>query len=153
MKRNVILTAVVLAAGLFGPAATLADTYDLSWFTVDGGGDMFATNGGFELSGTIGQPDAGAVILSGGSFELTGGFWAFVTPPSCAGDLNCDGQVSFGDINAFVLRLSNPSAYATTFPGCPNGNGDINGSGAVAFDDINPFVALLSNNPLPIICP
>lgn len=153
MKRNAILTASVLLGALLGATTGLADSYDLSWFTVDGGGDMFTTGGGFELSGTIGQADAGAVILSGGNFELTGGFWAFVTPPSCAGDLNCDGQVSFGDINAFVLRLSNPSAYATTFPGCPNGNGDINGSGAVAFDDINPFVALLSNNPLPIVCP
>jgi hypothetical protein len=61
--------------------------------------------------------------------------------------------VNFGDINPFVLRLSNPAAYAAQYPGCPNGNGDINGDGSVGFSDINPFVTLLSTNPLPIVCP
>jgi hypothetical protein len=60
------------------------------------------------------------------------------------GDLNCDGDVGFGDINAFVLRLSNPAAYAATYPDCPDANGDINSNGTVGFDDINPFVTLLS---------
>jgi hypothetical protein len=73
-------------------------------------------------------------------------------PCICRGDLNCDGVVSFGDINPFVLRLSNPQAYFAMFPGCPNENGDVNGNNAVGFDDINPFVALLSNNPLPMPC-
>jgi hypothetical protein len=67
-----------------------------------------------------------------------------IYPPSLAGDLNCDGSVSFGDINPFVLRLSNPAAYLAAFPNCPDANGDINGNGSVGFDDINPFVALLS---------
>ncbi len=48
--------------------------YDLSWFTIDGGGEMFSTGGGYELSGTIGQHDAGE--MAGGSYTLTGGFWA-----------------------------------------------------------------------------
>jgi hypothetical protein len=60
------------------------------------------------------------------------------------GDLNCDGTVGFGDINAFVLRLSSPAAYAAEFPGCPNANGDINMDGVVDFADINAFVAQLS---------
>jgi hypothetical protein len=62
----------------------------------------------------------------------------------CPGDLNCDDLVDFGDINAFVLRLSNPAAYEAQYPDCPAENADINGSGSVGFDDINPFVALLS---------
>lgn len=37
---------------------------------------MRSTGGEFELSGTIGQPDAGK--MSGGDFTLTGGFWAVV---------------------------------------------------------------------------
>ena len=48
---------------------------DLSWHTIDGGGEMFSTGGDFELSGTIGQPDASTVVLAGGDFKLTGGFW------------------------------------------------------------------------------
>jgi hypothetical protein len=60
------------------------------------------------------------------------------------GDLNCDGSVGFGDINPFVLILTNPDAWQAAYPGCPVLNGDSNGDGAVDFGDINPFVALLS---------
>ncbi|MEW6249359.1 MAG: hypothetical protein AB1716_01835 [Planctomycetota bacterium] len=62
------------------------------------------------------------------------------------GDLNCDGAVNFDDINAFVLRLSDPEQYALTYGGCPDANGDASGDGMVNFSDINPFVALLSGD-------
>jgi hypothetical protein len=132
--------------------------YDLSWFTIDSGGDMWTTGSGFELSGTIGQPDAGAVVMTGGGFELIGGFWPVIStgPSVCAGDLNCDGQISFGDINPFVLYLSNNTLWQATYPGCNPLNGDINGDGVYgqgSFKDINPFVALLGSAPLPIPCP
>ena len=75
-------------------------------------------------------------------------------PEPCYGDLNCDGQVSFADINPFVLYLSNYSVWTTTYAGCNPENGDINGDAAYpSFGDINAFVTLLSTNPLPIICP
>jgi len=54
-------------------AAPAADTYDLSWWSIDGGGMMNASVGEYSLSGAIGQPDAGA--LSGGAYTLAGGFW------------------------------------------------------------------------------
>ncbi|MEW6251822.1 MAG: S8 family serine peptidase [Planctomycetota bacterium] len=60
------------------------------------------------------------------------------------GDLNCDGAVNFDDINPFVLLLSDPGLWQTTYPNCNPLNGDCNGDGIVDFDDINPFVALLS---------
>lgn len=60
------------------------------------------------------------------------------------GDLNCDGATDFGDINPFVLALSNPGGYATQYPDCEIGNADINRNGSVGFDDINPFVSLLA---------
>ena len=47
--------------------------YDLSWWTVDGGGATFSGGGGYSLGGTAGQADAGA--LAGGSYTLSGGFW------------------------------------------------------------------------------
>ena len=50
------------------------------------------------------------------------------------GDLDGDGSVDFGDINPFVLLLSNPTLWQQTYPDCPMINGDI-----------NPFVALLAN--------
>jgi hypothetical protein len=48
-------------------------SYDLSWFTIDGGGATFSTGGSYSLGGSIGQPDAG--VLNGGSYQLNGGFW------------------------------------------------------------------------------
>lgn len=59
------------------------------------------------------------------------------------GDLNCDGIISFADINPFVLRLADANAYKAAYPNCPDENGDINADGVVSFADINPFVALL----------
>ncbi|MBM4467193.1 MAG: hypothetical protein FJ014_16840 [Chloroflexi bacterium] len=48
------------------------NSYDLSWWTVDGGGGT-ASGGPYTLTGTMGQPDAG--ILTGGDYTLGGGFW------------------------------------------------------------------------------
>jgi hypothetical protein len=47
---------------------------------------MFATSsdGRYQMSGTIGQPDAGAVLAADG-FELRGGFW-----PGLAGQVTCE---------------------------------------------------------------
>ncbi|HQZ16351.1 MAG TPA: hypothetical protein PLD86_05675, partial [Vicinamibacteria bacterium] len=63
-----------VALCLLAAAPALSQPYAISWYTVDGGGVSGATGGAFTLSGTIGQPDAGA--LSGGTYALTGGFWA-----------------------------------------------------------------------------
>ena len=60
------------------------------------------------------------------------------------GDMNCDSVVDFGDINPFVLALSNPAAYSAAYPACDIANGDVNGDESVDFGDINPFVGLLS---------
>jgi len=60
------------------------------------------------------------------------------------GDVNCDGSVDFGDINVFVLALTNPAAYADAYPDCDILSADINGDGVVDFGDINPFVGLLT---------
>jgi hypothetical protein len=53
--------------------AATSDDYDLSWWTVDGGGQTFSSDGRYSLGGTAGQPDAG--VLKGGGYTLAGGFW------------------------------------------------------------------------------
>ena len=53
--------------------AQTGSDYDLSWWTVDGGGHTQSTGGGYLLGGTAGQPDAG--VLVGGGYTLGGGFW------------------------------------------------------------------------------
>jgi len=60
------------------------------------------------------------------------------------GDLNCDGVVDFGDINPFVLIITNLAQWQAAYPGCPMLNGDVNNDGSVTFADINPFIALLT---------
>lgn len=60
-----------------------------------------------------------------------------------SGDVNCDGQVNFDDIDPFVLALSGPAAYQAVYPDCHWLLADIDGNGTVDFDDIDPFVALL----------
>jgi hypothetical protein len=92
-------------------------------------------------------------LAGGGDPQGAGSTCAGVQCPPCRGDLNCDGKIDFGDINPFVLLLSDPGAWQAAHPGCPMANGDINNSGAAGFDDINPFVALLSGGGLPIPCP
>ena len=52
--------------------STASAQYELSWYTIDGGGGT-SSGGSYELTGTIGQPDA--AWSSGGDYELLGGFW------------------------------------------------------------------------------
>lgn len=64
------------------------------------------------------------------------------------GDMNCDGLISYADINPFVLALSGEAAYAAQYPNCRWLNADIDGNGQVTYADINPFVQLVSGAPL-----
>jgi len=65
------------------------------------------------------------------------------TTASTPGDLDCDGDVDFDDINPFVLALGGQAGYEAVYPNCNWLNADVDGDGDVDFDDINPFVALL----------
>jgi hypothetical protein len=47
--------------------------YTLDWWTVDGGGQTGGDGSGYDLQGSIGQPDA--ATWQGGSYTLAGGFW------------------------------------------------------------------------------
>jgi hypothetical protein len=52
-------------------AAQAAGSYEIPWYTIDGGGGT-SSGGPYTLTGTIGQPDA--AYSSGGQYELLGGF-------------------------------------------------------------------------------
>jgi hypothetical protein len=70
--RKLLLTRLTLLATLASPTL-LAQTYNIDWFTADGGGGT-STGGAYSISGTIGQPDAGH--SGGGNYALDGGFWS-----------------------------------------------------------------------------
>jgi subtilisin family serine protease len=61
------------------------------------------------------------------------------------GDVNCDGEVTFDDIDGFVTALISRDEYEASFPECPYTNADTNGDGGVDFDDIDSFVTCLIN--------
>lgn len=117
------------------PAVSLAGTYDLTWNTIDGGGGG-STGGAYAVSGTIGQPDAQVPpIMSGGTYQLSGGFWAGVgSACSLPGDLNLDGHVDGDDVQPFVNCLIAGIGNCTC--------GDLNGGGLSA-SDVPAFVAAL----------
>jgi len=96
---GVLIAAVVTdAAGVAG-----VPTFEISRFTIDGGGVMNSSGGAFELSGTIGQPDAGALSGPGG-LTLTGGFWFGQSP----GDSNEDGGINLFDYRDLEACTSGP---------------------------------------------
>lgn len=99
-SRGLVLACLLTAEG--GRVSYVTAQTNVSWHTIDGGGVMRSDGGEFELSGTIGQPDAAS--MSGGEFELTGGFWFELRP----GDCNEDGSVSLADHGRFADCLAGP---------------------------------------------
>ncbi len=105
--------------------------YSIDWYTVDGGGGK-SSGGGYELRGTIGQPDASLEphtgdLGDGNFYALAGGYWPafnicvvdledlqnFVmywldSGLSIPADLDGDNNVSlhdFGDLHFYWLGL------------------------------------------------
>jgi hypothetical protein len=115
-------------------AASARAQYDLGWRSVDGGGVMHAGGGTFELGGTIGQPDAGSFTMpmTGGTFELSGGFWVVTGVCECPGDMNGDGQKDGRDVQSFVSCM-------ITAAGCDCA--DVDGLPGVNASDIDTFVS------------
>ena len=126
MKRDSYTALTILALlAVVGLGSALADEFEMTRSTVDGGGVMFSTGGGFELSGTIGQPDAGTT--SGNGFELTGGFWFGVS----LGDCEDDGDVDLFDYDRFEPCMAGPDSGV--MEGCECF--DVDRSGAVDLRD------------------
>jgi hypothetical protein len=122
------MMACLVASAITASAAAIGGGMSLGWHTIDGGGD--ASNGsGFQLTGTIGQPDTTA--MSGGDFHLVGGFWADAGTPAepCPADVDGSGVVDVGDL---LLVLANWGG---------SGDGDINDDGTV---DVSDLLELLS---------
>ncbi len=116
-NRKSILACVLASLSVFvctqvaltdGKSSGVDGGFDLSWNTVDGGGGT-SSGSGFQIDGTLGQPDASTTVLTGGGFALTGGFWPGATPiptPTCAPDIapppTGDGMVNVNDLLAVI---------------------------------------------------
>jgi hypothetical protein len=96
-----LFTALVMIASF-----ARAQSYSLEWFTIDGGGGT-STGGGYSLSGTIGQPDAGGP-LNGGNFTLTGGYWSFLSVVQTPGAPALN--IALTTINTALIWWPSPSS-------------------------------------------
>lgn len=139
MSRKITLTTAFAVLMLLQASLAHAQ-YDLSWFTIDGGGLMSSTGGNYSLAGTIGQPDAGTFTspMAGGTFELVGGFWVSAPACACPGDVNGDGFRNGSDIQVFVGCLTLGGA-------CSCADTDL--TGGVSLNDVAPFVTALLTTP------
>ncbi len=70
MKTLFILFALLAPSLAFAQPA-------VDWSKIAGGAGT-STGGVYQISGTIGQPDAGAA-MAGGGYSMTGGFWSFIS--------------------------------------------------------------------------
>ena len=131
MRKNHRVAALLIGSAILAVLPSLAQL-DLSWYTVDGGGDMWTTGGDFELSGTIGQSDANVTLMTGGDFQLTGGFWVMY----CPGDIDADGDTDHSDLGALL-------AAWCSHDGDPNWNpdADLDGDGHVGHGDLGILLA------------
>ncbi len=114
------------ASGDVDTTCALGDIYlsseHIYWLYVTGFGDTDA--GPFEV--TFSGP--GSVVLS-----------------PLAGDMDCDGLLTFDDIYPFIVALDGKEPYEQQFSYCEWVRGDFDGDGLVTFDDIAPFVDKLVN--------
>jgi hypothetical protein len=115
MRWAILSSALVFTS--WAPAQT-DGPYELSWYTIDGGGGRTSSGGPYLLTGTIGQPDA--AWSQGGRYELLGGFWP--GGPLCI--------VEFGDFAKFAEQWRQMGS------GLP---GDLNGDNNVDFEDLGEF--------------
>ena len=120
-------------------SAVVAQDYDIDWHIVDGGGEMRSSGGDYELSGTIGQPDAGEML--GAPYTLTGGFWA-VPPCWCMSDMNNDGLRNGLDVQDFVACMVSTGSNCAC--------ADVDPGGTLDMDDVAEFVdGLLTGDACP----
>ncbi len=133
-----LLIAAVLAAGVTQAAGVAEEpVFEINRFTIDAGGTMVSTGGGFELSGTIGQPDTG--VLSGGELTLSGGFWFGQSPCDC----NEDGGINLFDYGDFEACASGPDGGLVA-PSCACF--DLDGDHDVDLVDYSEFERLFSGS-------
>ncbi len=109
MKRSrlfIVLVAIIATTGVVAMTAKSGSDFDISWFSIDSGGGS-SDREIWEVTGTMGQPDAGAP-LSGGPWTVTGGFSMEIAEGDGEfrrGDCNGDGMIDIADGIFILIQL------------------------------------------------
>jgi hypothetical protein len=89
----------------------VGQSYSVDWYKIAGGGGI-STGGVYQVTGTIGQPDASGA-MTGGSYSLTGGFWSLISVIQTAGlpkltitHVGNNVIVSWPDTGSYTLQQS-----------------------------------------------
>jgi hypothetical protein len=77
---------LILYFSLLLPAVGFTQQYSIGWYKISGGGGT-STGATYQVTGTVGQPDASSA-MSGGQYSVTGGFWSLNAVVQTAGLLN-----------------------------------------------------------------
>jgi hypothetical protein len=120
-------------------ATLCAQTYTIDWYKIAGGGGT-STGGTYQVSGTIGQPDASGA-MSGGDYSLTGGFWSLISVVQTAGAPTLTITHSG---NTVTISWPYPSTGWTLHQNSDLTTANWSPSGGIANDGTNNFIILTS---------
>jgi len=123
---------LLVSGALLVSLAVTAQNYSIDWYKIAGGGGT-STGGTYQVSGTIGQPDASGA-MSGGQYSVTGGFWSLISVVQTAGlpnlTITYSGNsvvVSWPNTGSYILQqngnLATSGGWATTGYGITTANG------------------------------
>jgi hypothetical protein len=100
------LSWIGLLAVLFA-SRLIAQPYSVAWYKVAGGGGA-STGATYQVTGTIGQHDAG-VPMSGGNYYVTGGFWGLISVVQTPGS------------PTLTVKVTGPNTIVVSWPSASTG--------------------------------
>jgi hypothetical protein len=105
MTRTITRFLALLGLIALTSSSGVCGQYSIDWFKISGGGGT-STGNVYTISGTIGQHDAN-VLMGGGNYSLTGGFWSLIAAVQTPGAPLL--SVAFSTSNAVVISWPYPS--------------------------------------------
>jgi hypothetical protein len=141
-----------LALSLLLLAPAVQAQYTIDWHKIAGGGGT-STSATYQVTGTIGQPDASGP-LTGGSYSITGGFWSLVSVIPMAGTPNlviahsgASVIVSWPNTGTYTLQKNNYLAAPSGWSASGYTVTTVNGTNSVTITPPNGNLFFRLSNP------
>ncbi len=134
-RLSSLCIAILLLLPLCLPKSAAAQSYNIPWSVLDGGGSQEATSTSYRMKDSIGQPVIGRSTSSSYIAEI--GFLTRVckvSEPLLTGDFNDDGKVWLEDFSIFAGAFGSTEDSPNWNPLC-----DLNGDGVVWLEDFSIF--------------